>query len=262
MERGIYYSAGLHLAMLFLAWFGLPHLFDRDLEPEPVVITLEQLPIKDITNVKPSEKKPAVDKQKKPSKTTKPAPPVKKKVEKPEPKKEAVKIPDKEKPKPKEKEKEPDKKKPKEKEDLDAILKSVREAAQSEDKDKKKEKDSAPEKASTSEKYDPTIPLSITEKDAIISQFRRCWRMPAGARGDYDLRVIVHVKLNPDGSVLSSKLDNSHRSRYGNDTFFRAAADSARRAVQMCSPIQGLSPDKYNAWKDMELTFDPKDLLY
>ena len=44
--------------------------------------------------------------------------------------------------------------------------------------------------------------------------------------------------------------------------FFRAAADSARRAVQECSPLKNLSPEKYQTWRDMEMTFNPKDMLF
>jgi hypothetical protein len=46
------------------------------------------------------------------------------------------------------------------------------------------------------------------------------------------------------------------------DPFYRAAAESALRAVlnPQCSPLK-LPPDKYEQWKILELTFNPKDLL-
>ena len=64
-EQGIFISACIHLILLMIAYLGLPDWFQRESEPEPIVITLEQFPIKDISNVKPSDK-PIVQKQKTP----------------------------------------------------------------------------------------------------------------------------------------------------------------------------------------------------
>ena len=49
--------------------------------------------------------------------------------------------------------------------------------------------------------------------------------------------------------------------RYGN-SFFRAAADSARRALlnPRCSPLK-LPLDKYAQWQIFTITFDPKDVV-
>ncbi len=72
--------------------------------------------------------------------------------------------------------------------------------------------------------------------------------------------IDVHVEVNPDGTVSSVRLENT--ARYNSDPFFRAAADSAVRAIKnpQCSPLK-LPPDKYEQWKTMTLTFNPKDLL-
>ena len=45
-----------------------------------------------------------------------------------------------------------------------------------------------------------------------------------------------------------------------NDPTFRAAADSAMRAVSnpRCQPWP-LSPDKYNSWRTITFNFDPRD---
>ena len=46
------------------------------------------------------------------------------------------------------------------------------------------------------------------------------------------------------------------------DRFYRAAAESAMRAVQndKCSPLK-LPPDKYDRWKEITLTFDPSKMV-
>ena len=101
----------------------------------------------------------------------------------------------------------------------------------------------------------------MSEKDAIRSQFIKCWNVPAGAKDAGNLIVVLRIALQQDGTVSDVKLANND-ARYAGDSFFRAAADSAVRAVWMCSPLKNLPPDKYDAWGDMELTFDPSDMLF
>ena len=40
------------------------------------------------------------------------------------------------------------------------------------------------------------------------------------------------------------------------DPYFRAASESAIRAVKMCGPYK-LPVEKYDAWNDVIVTFDP-----
>jgi hypothetical protein len=70
--------------------------------------------------------------------------------------------------------------------------------------------------------------------------------------------VEVRVSLARDGTVLSANaVDQARMSR---DAFFRAAAESAERAVMVCSPLT--MPDRdYEIWKDLLLTFDPSQML-
>jgi hypothetical protein len=44
------------------------------------------------------------------------------------------------------------------------------------------------------------------------------------------------------------------------DPTFRAVAESARRAVDRCSPLQ-LPPDKYSLWRDIVMSFYPEDAV-
>ena len=45
------------------------------------------------------------------------------------------------------------------------------------------------------------------------------------------------------------------------DTFFRAMAESAVRAVWKTEKVRYLSPEKYHLWRDMKLNFDPSDMF-
>jgi hypothetical protein len=102
--------------------------------------------------------------------------------------------------------------------------------------------------------------LSASEKDLIIQQIERCWVVPAGAKDADNLVIEVKAVVNPDGTVQQATIVDG--GRYGSDPFFRAAADSAKRAVlnPQCSPLS-VPADKYEAWHNLDLFFNPKDLL-
>ncbi len=103
--------------------------------------------------------------------------------------------------------------------------------------------------------------MSISEIDAIKNQIRNCWVPPIGARDAQNLAVMLHLQLAPDGSVLKVELASESKSLYSSNSFFRAAADSARRAVQECSPLKNLPPEKYATWHEIDMSFDPKEML-
>jgi colicin import membrane protein len=281
-EQGIFISACIHLILLMIAFLGLPDWFERESMPEPLVITLEQFPIKDITNVK-SSNKPIMQKTKtppapplkpveKPKTTTSPTPPKPKPVDKPKPKPEPKPV-DKPKPKPEPVEKPKPKPEPKTEENIDAkddaaleeVLKKIQEEARAGDEEAKPTK-APPAPAANLTKsdapYDPTIPISISERSAIVSQIIPHWRIPAGSADDYSLKVSVDVELRQDGSVISARPASSQAGRMASDTVFRAAMDSAIRAVYKASPLKNLPMNKYGSWKSLTLNFDPSMQLY
>jgi hypothetical protein len=102
--------------------------------------------------------------------------------------------------------------------------------------------------------------LSASERDLIIQQIERCWDVPAGARNAKDLDIEIKAVVNQDGTVRQATIIDT--GRYTADPFFRAAADSAKRAIlnPRCSPLP-VPPDKYEAWHNLDLFFNPKDVL-
>jgi hypothetical protein len=102
--------------------------------------------------------------------------------------------------------------------------------------------------------------LSASEMDMVREQLARCWNIPAGARDAKDLVVEIRVAVMPDGKVEQARIVD--QARAAGDPFFRAAAESARRAFfnPLCRPLR-LPPEKYEVWKDMVVDFSPKDLL-
>jgi hypothetical protein len=101
--------------------------------------------------------------------------------------------------------------------------------------------------------------LTPGEVDMVRQQIRLFWNAPVGAKDAEHLIINLRLKLAADGSVQEVQLAED-QARYASDSFFAAAADAAIRAVKRASPLKGLPADKFSAWGDMELTFDPKDM--
>ncbi len=102
--------------------------------------------------------------------------------------------------------------------------------------------------------------ISASEIDMVREQISRCWNVPAGARDAKDLVVEIRVAVNPDGTVQKATIVD--QGRMASDPFFRAAAESARRAFfnPQCRPLR-LPPEKYAIWKDLVVDFSPRDIL-
>jgi len=102
--------------------------------------------------------------------------------------------------------------------------------------------------------------LTISEKDLVRQQIQRCWNLPAGAKDAHTMIISIRMVMNPDGTVQQARvLDNAKMST---DPFYRAMAESAQRAAlnPKCQPFR-LPPEKFDRWKTMKLTFDPRDML-
>lgn len=99
--------------------------------------------------------------------------------------------------------------------------------------------------------------LSQSEMDALRSQVQRCWNIPAGAMDAENLRVSVQFKLDPSGALEGSP---EIISGGGSSGVERAAAEAARRAVSRCAPYN-LPADKYEAWADVIVNFDPSEMF-
>jgi hypothetical protein len=107
-----------------------------------------------------------------------------------------------------------------------------------------------------------TQPLTLSEKDAIRVQIERCWSVPAGAKDAENLIVRIRIFLNPDGSLRGQpEIVDRARMEQPGEEYFRTAAESARRAVLKCTPLQQLPVTKYERWRDIELTFNPREML-
>jgi colicin import membrane protein len=98
--------------------------------------------------------------------------------------------------------------------------------------------------------------LTQSEIDALRAQIQQCWNPPAGATDAKDLIVQIRLQLNQDGSLT---VDPTLVNR-GSHPFFRVAAESALRAIRRCQPYK-LPIAKYDVWRDVEVTFDPREMF-
>ncbi|HYD17405.1 MAG TPA: hypothetical protein VEF76_02870 [Patescibacteria group bacterium] len=102
--------------------------------------------------------------------------------------------------------------------------------------------------------------MTMTEMDALRAQLQGCWNVPIGAKDIETMKVDIFMVINRDRKLQSAKVVDT--GRYNSDTFFRAVADSAMRAVRNpnCSPFE-LPPDKYDTWYNTTVTFDPSQMF-
>ena len=99
--------------------------------------------------------------------------------------------------------------------------------------------------------------LSQSEIDALRARLMSLWNPPAGAANPQELIVTVRIRLNIDGTLAGPPQVMTS----GSSPFFMSACESAVRAVFRGQPFNMLSPSKYDAWKDIEITFDPRELV-
>ena len=99
--------------------------------------------------------------------------------------------------------------------------------------------------------------LSQSEIDALRARIQQCWSPPVGLADARDLVVVVRIQFNRDGSLSRDpSLSNN-----GSHPMFQIAAESALRAVRRCAPYSFMPVAKYDTWKDVEVTFDPRDMF-
>jgi outer membrane biosynthesis protein TonB len=99
--------------------------------------------------------------------------------------------------------------------------------------------------------------LSQSEIDALRKRLGECWNPPAGAMNGASLKVVLRVLFKPDATVATQpELVQATASPFG-----PAMAESAKRAILTCQPFTMLRAEHYQQWKDIEITFDPREMF-
>jgi colicin import membrane protein len=103
----------------------------------------------------------------------------------------------------------------------------------------------------------PAAQMSQSEIDALRARISSCWSPPPGVDANSKVYVVLRVLFKPDGTLGHEPvLVEATASSLG-----PALAESAKRALLLCQPFTMLKPEHYDQWKDLELKFDPHELL-
>ena len=125
---------------------------------------------------------------------------------------------------------------------------------------------SAPTGSTNTEEKPPTFgsntpsadaQMTVNELDALRAKLGQCWNIQLAPPDPSDLRVKVKMYLNEDGSLAQAPevLES------GTSEFARTAVDSVLRAVRRCAPYDLLPAEKYAAWREISVTFDPREMF-
>jgi colicin import membrane protein len=98
--------------------------------------------------------------------------------------------------------------------------------------------------------------LSQSELDAMRAKLMQLWNPPAGAANPEQMIVRIRIQLSRDGRLVGPPMVLTS----GRGSVFETARDNAIRALFMGQPFSMLSPATYDLWKEIEITFDPRDM--
>ena len=286
MRNAVLISAGLHVAAIVLTVAGLPSLFDSD-RVEVVLIAVELVTFTE-EEKPPSEPKAKPAPKPEPPREPPEPPPATATAEPPPPEPIAEPLPAPPPPEPAPKPVVKVKPKPKLKllarkvvvpqprskprpppDELQKLLKNLKQEKKREDKKREIEKPTiamAPPSSPVLPAPRPPSPLeqrmlAATLSQEVMRQVTPCWSIPAGVKDAHTIRVGVRIYLKPDGHLIRPpEVEDSKRMR--SDLAFRAVAESALRALRnpRCSPLR-LPLKSFETWREISFNFDPRELL-
>ena len=99
--------------------------------------------------------------------------------------------------------------------------------------------------------------LSQSEMDALRARLMALWNPPVGIQNPQDFVIRIRIQLGKDRKLSAPPVVLST----GTGTLYNSARDSAVRAVFQAQPFDMLKPEHYETWKDMEMNFDPRDMI-
>ena len=113
----------------------------------------------------------------------------------------------------------------------------------------------APDKGFDSEAT-TTANLSAGDKAAFKAHLRKCWTLPDGMSPAQTTRVVLRIYLRRDGRLASEPvLIEASASRDG-----PLLMQAAIRTLKDCQPYGFLPADKYREWKVLDLSFSPREM--
>ncbi len=266
MIRSLIYSISFHTIIILLTILSLPFMLRQPIDLPPI-ISVEFIQISDKTNIPYAPKaRKVIEKVKEEEKrvVSEQAPPSAKAKEKPD----RIPLPD---------EKKEEKQLIKKKQNPEDVKPKIRQSSEFEKKeiidtnqiaaliDKAKEEEAITEKNSSkltqsSVKNSFATGLSLSQEDALRAQIFGCWSIPLGLPFDDNLLVRIKLKLKKDGTIMKSEILDHERMNRPDQKFYKILAESALRAVRICQPLK-VPTTGYEKWKDLQLNFNPTEML-
>ncbi|MDR2766318.1 MAG: hypothetical protein LBB63_02540 [Holosporaceae bacterium] len=102
--------------------------------------------------------------------------------------------------------------------------------------------------------------VSGMDYEMISSQIYPHWVVPSGVKDAENITVEIQVQLRDNGEVIPSRVKILDEKRYATDYIFRAAADSARRAILEASPLK-IPRNKMYLFREFIFRFNLKEAL-
>ena len=267
MIRSLIYSITIHSVVVLLTSLILPFMLREPIDLTPIV-SVELIQITDKTSIPyaPKARKTIEETKKKEEErlVSEQAPPAAKAKEKPD----RIPLPN---------EVEEEKKIVKKKQNPEEVKPEIRQASEFEKKeiidtnqiaaliDKAKEEEFVKQKKSdkisqSSRKNSFATGLTLSQEDALRAQIFGCWSVPLGLPYDEDLLVRIKLQLKKDGTIMKSEILDHQRMNRPDQKFYKVLAESALRAVRLCQPLK-VPPTGYDKWKDLQLNFNPTEML-
>jgi hypothetical protein len=101
-------------------------------------------------------------------------------------------------------------------------------------------------------------PLTAGEKDALRVAVQNCWNVGSLSSQALSTTVVVAVEMSEDGRPVNSSIRMLSASGGSGDAA-KQAFEAARRAIIRCgSGGFDLPVEKYDRWRDIEMTFNPE----
>lgn len=100
--------------------------------------------------------------------------------------------------------------------------------------------------------------LSQSEIDALRARLMALWNPPVGMQDASQTQVTIRIRFRKDGTLaVGPQVLTS-----GSGAQFNAMRDSAVRAVFVGQPYTMLRPEHYEQWKEIDFTFDTRQMFH
>jgi hypothetical protein len=99
--------------------------------------------------------------------------------------------------------------------------------------------------------------LTPVEARELRARLTQVWFPSTDAADPKELTVTVRIKLKPDGTLSNAPYVLTG----GKGETVKAARESAVRAIYRSQPFDMLSPANYEAWKELDITFNSHNFV-